>query len=132
MGLRDGWVWIGRSLITAFGLILAVWMLVGVPAAIAPTQADAVYEQRPIHNPDGIGKFYLGREIAQVMGHQGAGWLERSGRDREERPQRLIDNLGLKPTDTVADIGAGTGYFSFRIAPWYVKARCWRWMSNRK
>lgn len=117
MDLKNSRVRVGRSLIIVLGLILGAWTLWGVPAAIAPTQAEAVYEQRPIHNPDGIGKFYLGREIAQVMGHQGAGWLERSSREREERPQWLIDNLGLKPTDTVADIGAGTGYFSFRIAP---------------
>jgi len=83
---------------------------------IFPVQADS-YQLRINHNPDGIGKFYLGREIAQVMGHQGAGWLERSPRDREEQPQKVIDILNLKPTDIVADIGAGTGYFSFRIAP---------------
>jgi ubiquinone/menaquinone biosynthesis C-methylase UbiE len=76
-----------------------------------------VYEQRSLHNPDGIGKFYQGREIAQVMGHQGAGWLERRSREAEEQPQKVIAALQLKPTDTVADIGAGTGYFSFRIAP---------------
>jgi ubiquinone/menaquinone biosynthesis C-methylase UbiE len=74
------------------------------------------YEQRTVHDPDGIGKFYLGREIAQVMGHRGAGWLERSSRETEEQPQKLIDALDLKPTDIVADIGAGTGYFSFRIS----------------
>jgi ubiquinone/menaquinone biosynthesis C-methylase UbiE len=83
---------------------------------IFPVQADS-YQLRTNHNPDGIGKFYLGREIAQVMGHQGAGWLERSPRAKEEQPQKVIDILNLKPTDTVADIGAGTGYFSFRIAP---------------
>jgi ubiquinone/menaquinone biosynthesis C-methylase UbiE len=59
----------------------------------------------------------MGREIAQVMGHQGAGWLERSTREWEEQPQKVINDLNLKPTDVVADIGAGTGYFSFRIAP---------------
>jgi ubiquinone/menaquinone biosynthesis C-methylase UbiE len=75
------------------------------------------YEQRTVHDPDGIGKFYLGREIAQVMGHRGAGWLERSSRETEEQPQKLINALDLKPTDIVADIGAGTGYFSFRISP---------------
>lgn len=82
---------------------------------IFPVHADA-YQMRSLHSPDGIGKFYMGREIAQVMGHQGAGWLERSAREREEQPQKVIDSLNLKPTDVVADIGAGTGYFSFRIA----------------
>ncbi len=78
--------------------------------------ANPLYEQRLNHSPDGIGKFYMGREIAQVMGHLGAGWLERPNREREERPQPVIKSLNLKPTDVVADIGAGTGYFSFRIA----------------
>lgn len=79
--------------------------------------ADTVYQERTIHSPDGIGKFYMGREIAQVMGHTGAGWLERSRREAEEQPSRVVNALNLKPTDVVADIGAGTGYFSFRIAP---------------
>jgi ubiquinone/menaquinone biosynthesis C-methylase UbiE len=65
---------------------------------------------------DGIGKVYMGREIAQVMGHLGAGWLERPDREREEQPTKAIELMALKPTDVVADIGAGTGYFSFRIA----------------
>jgi ubiquinone/menaquinone biosynthesis C-methylase UbiE len=83
-----------------------------------PVFADtSIYEERANHNPDGIGKFYMDREIAQVMGHQGAGWLERMSRESEEQPQKVIAALDLKPTDTIADIGAGTGYFSFRIAP---------------
>jgi ubiquinone/menaquinone biosynthesis C-methylase UbiE len=74
------------------------------------------YQFRQQHDPDGIGKFYMGREIAQVMGHQGAGWLERSPRQQEERPDLAISALKLRPSDTVADIGAGTGYFSLAIA----------------
>jgi SAM-dependent methyltransferase len=65
---------------------------------------------------DGIGKVYMGREIARVMGHDGADWLERPGRENEEAPTKAINLMGLKPTDVVADIGAGTGYFSFRLA----------------
>jgi ubiquinone/menaquinone biosynthesis C-methylase UbiE len=84
-----------------------------------PTNAlisdSSVYSyRRP--SSDGIGKVYLGREIAEVMGHQGAAWLERSDRRTEEQPQKLIDALALKPTDTVADIGAGTGFIGFQIA----------------
>ncbi len=65
---------------------------------------------------DGIGVVYMGREIAHVMGHEGADWLERPERITQEQPDRVIDALQLKPTDVVADIGAGTGYFSIRIA----------------
>jgi ubiquinone/menaquinone biosynthesis C-methylase UbiE len=66
---------------------------------------------------DGIGKVYMGREIAEVMGHQGADWLDRRSRDLEEGTQLLVDSLDLKPTDVVADIGAGTGHISFLMAP---------------
>jgi ubiquinone/menaquinone biosynthesis C-methylase UbiE len=80
------------------------------------SSADApVYETRA-GTADGIGKFYMGREIAQVMGHQGADWLERPEREQEEQPQKLVELMALRPTDVVADIGAGTGYFSFRMA----------------
>jgi SAM-dependent methyltransferase len=75
------------------------------------------YSTRAVHNPDGIGKFYMGREIAQVMGHQGAMWLERYSREFEEKPSKLVNSFHFQPTDVIADIGAGTGYMSFRIAP---------------
>ncbi len=78
--------------------------------------ADSIYQYKNPPSPDGIGKIYMGREIAQVMGHQGAGWLERDSREAEENPSQLITELELKSTDIVADIGAGTGYFSFKIA----------------
>lgn len=82
----------------------------------AGRKTDSVYEQRSYHSSDGIGKFYMGREIAKVMGHQGAGWLERASRASEEQPQKLVKALNLKPTDIVADIGAGTGYISFLLS----------------
>ena len=66
---------------------------------------------------DGIGKYFMGREIAHVMGHQAAAWLERPERDIEEEPTKLIQTLELKPTDVVADIGCGTGFHCFRMAP---------------
>jgi ubiquinone/menaquinone biosynthesis C-methylase UbiE len=85
------------------------------PPTTRPTSDAPVYSTtRP--SDDGIGKVYLGREIAQVMGHLGAGWLERPERERDEEPNKAIALIQLKPTDVVADIGAGTGYFSFRIA----------------
>ena len=78
---------------------------------------DSIYTFSPSTSADGSGKFYLGREIAQVMGHQGAGWLERSSREEEERTDLLLEALALKSDDVVADIGAGSGYFTFRMSP---------------
>lgn len=75
------------------------------------------YEHRAAHDADGIGKFYLGREIAQVMGPGGILWLERTERETQEQPQLVIDALEIKPGQTIADLGAGSGYYSFRIAP---------------
>ncbi|HLW66730.1 MAG TPA: methyltransferase domain-containing protein [Gemmataceae bacterium] len=75
------------------------------------------YETRADHDPNGIGKFYMGREIAMVMGHQAAGWLERPEREKEEQPSKLIEELKLKPGDVVADIGAGSGYYTFKFSP---------------
>jgi SAM-dependent methyltransferase len=65
---------------------------------------------------DGIGKMYMGREISHVMGHLGAGWLERPERERQERTDLLITGLSLSEDFVVADIGAGTGYFTFPVA----------------
>jgi precorrin-6B methylase 2 len=66
---------------------------------------------------DGIGKTYLGREIAHVMGFGGAGWLEREERQEEENTDLALSRLPLTLANVVADIGAGTGYYTFRIAP---------------
>ncbi|MBD1852336.1 class I SAM-dependent methyltransferase [Leptolyngbya sp. FACHB-711] len=124
--LRRG---VGLLLVSlAFCLTFSLfWVWGGVLLGINPAWADNPFEQSPIaqeeiyqekliHDPDGIGKFYFKREIAQVMGHQGAGWLERPGRLIEEQPNAVVAALNLKPDDVVADVGAGTGYFSFRLS----------------
>ena len=77
--------------------------------------AEDGYKDTPL-TLEGIGKSYMGREIAFMMGHEGAEWLERPARDREEGTAKVVPLLKLKPTDVVADIGAGTGYFTFRLA----------------
>ena len=66
---------------------------------------------------NGIGKWYMGREIAYVMGFQGINWLERSEREIEEDVATLIKNMKIKTDDTIADIGAGSGYHVFKMAP---------------
>ncbi len=75
-----------------------------------------VYETRAEHDRDGIGKFFMGREIAHVMGHQGADWLERPEREAEENTNLMVDSLKIKPGEIIADIGAGTGYISRKLS----------------
>src|SRR5579871_4219662 len=75
-----------------------------------------VYEFRDDHDPDGIGKFYMGREIAQVMGYEGWSWLERPEREKEEHCTKMLESLKLKKGDAVADIGAGSGFYTFAIS----------------
>ncbi len=58
----------------------------------------------------------MGREIAQVMGADGIAWLDRPEREDEEQPQVVIKALGLRGGEVVADLGAGSGYFTFRLA----------------
>ncbi len=65
----------------------------------------------------GAGKVYLGREIASLMSADDALWLERPDRELSEKPDEIIRNMSLKPTDVVADIGAGIGgYLSLKLS----------------
>ena len=63
-------------------------------------------------DPNGINKWYMGRQIAQVMSHYGIDWLERKEREMEENTSQLLKNLGIKSGMLIADIGAGSGYHS--------------------
>jgi len=69
------------------------------------------------NDPNGIGKWYMGREIASVMGFEGMEWLERPEREAEENASTLLKNMNIKSQDTIADIGAGSGYHVFRMTP---------------
>lgn len=72
---------------------------------------------------DGIGKVYMGREISQVVSQHAIGWLERRDREGEEKPSLVMDQLDLADDAVVADIGAGSGYFSFLLAPLVPKGK---------
>ena len=101
---------------TLLQCICVVLLIAGSAAsALVAAPADR-YKQLPA-SADGIGKTYMGREISAVMGWQGAAWLEREERNREERTDLLLAALALQPGTVVADIGAGTGYLSRRMAP---------------
>jgi ubiquinone/menaquinone biosynthesis C-methylase UbiE len=107
----------------AYLVLLVIGLASGMSADSAQPAKEAkkpkaapTYEFRQQHDPDGIGKFYLGREIAQVMGHEGANWLERPEREKEEHCSKLLPALEIKAGDRVADIGAGSGFYTFRIS----------------
>ena len=101
------------------GILLISWL--SVPATVSaeePAEAPPRYViNLKDHDPNGIGKFYMGREIARVMGYAAAGWLERPEREKEESLTKLVESLKLKPGMVVADIGAGSGRISEMISP---------------
>ena len=66
---------------------------------------------------DGTGKVYMGREISHVMGHTGINWLERREREMEEAPGRAVQGLELAKDAVIVDVGSGSGYYTFRLAP---------------
>ncbi len=94
-----------------FALALMVWLV-----AMSATAQGADRYTRTAASIDGIGKRYMGREIAGVMGWQGAAWLEREAREKEERGDLLMRELALRPGMNVADVGAGTGYYARRLS----------------
>ncbi|MFN7141143.1 MAG: class I SAM-dependent methyltransferase [Limisphaerales bacterium] len=100
-------------------LLVFLLCFISTPGAFAQTNSasatNSLYQFRT-PSRDGIGKIYMGREISHVMGHQGAGWLERPEREAEERVELLVESLKFRKGEVVADVGAGTGYLTWKIA----------------
>jgi ubiquinone/menaquinone biosynthesis C-methylase UbiE len=98
------------------------FLLLALIVASSACSGDASVELPEEHysytneNQDGTGKFYMDREISWTMGHEGARWLNRKTRQQEERTDLLLANLPINPGDNIADIGAGTGFFSIPMA----------------
>lgn len=119
------WFWPGRRLAlccrTVGSLFIAgLWLFVGCDraeeAALNSDSANVYVESEP-GSENGTGRYYMGREIAEVAGVGREEWLDRPERETNELPNRVVRALELEADDVVADIGAGTGYFTFRLAP---------------
>jgi len=95
-------------------LIVLPLFFFGLSGEVA-SQSSNNYSQRA-PSRDGIGKIYMGREISHVMGFHGVAWLERESRSEEENTQLTIANLPISENSKVADVGAGSGFYTFRIA----------------
>jgi ubiquinone/menaquinone biosynthesis C-methylase UbiE len=104
-----------RAPLALAGLISLAACAGDAPDGSGAADAESRYTYTA-RNREGIGKFYMGREISHVMGHQGARWLDREERKEEERTDVLLQNLPISPGDSVADIGAGSGYFTLPMA----------------
>jgi precorrin-6B methylase 2 len=106
-----------RFKLTIHTLVLSVLVLfIQSTASLGQaTRQSSVYTIKQ-GTPDGTGKYYMGREIAQVMGAAGASWLERNSRQKEENTNLAISKFPVTASSKVADIGAGSGYYTYRVA----------------
>ena len=94
--------------------LLLIPLLCAVSTSRSNQQQDNVYTYKTASD-GGTGKFYYGREIAHIMDFSGSAWLERNTRQVEENANLVISKLPLNDNSVVADIGAGTGYYTFKI-----------------
>jgi len=96
-------------------IILFVFVLCSFDSSAQKVSSGTKYSFKK-GDPNGIGKWYLGREIAHIMGFQGMAWLDRPNREQEESTSILLRNMDIQTDDTIADIGAGSGYHVFKMA----------------
>jgi ubiquinone/menaquinone biosynthesis C-methylase UbiE len=107
-----------RIVINAFtALLICCTQCLTFQESIAQqTRSDSLYTYGTA-SPGGTGKFYLGREIAHIMGASNSKWLDRNSRPQEENTQLAIDKIDVPTNGAIGDIGAGTGYYTFKLAP---------------
>lgn len=89
-------------------------LLIGTSKEVTAQSLSSYSQKTP--SRDGTGKVYMGREISHVMGFHGMAWLERDSREEEENTSLAIANLPISENSKVADVGAGSGFYTFRIA----------------
>ena len=103
-----------RTLVlSVLGLVLSFGIILPVCGQEMTARAEYTFKTG---DRNGTGKWYMGREIAYVMGYQGMSWLDRPEREAEENTSRLIRNMEIAPGEYLADIGAGSGYHVFKMA----------------
>ena len=90
-----------RSRLTRLAALLALAAAIAIAVAVS-----AQARRHPVS----------GRVLAPTMGVEGAAWLDRPEREAEEAPSKAVDALGVRPGDVVADIGAGSGYYTVKLA----------------
>lgn len=96
-------------------LIRSVFLLLLNLAFVTRPQQDSIYTHKS-PSDGGTGKIYFKREIAHIMDFKGSAWLERNSRQSEENSNLTIEKLPIDKNSVVADIGAGTGYYTFKIS----------------
>ena len=105
-----------RNLTLVLALVFSLGLNFSCQGQSSVEKPDTDYSyQSP--SSGGIGKVYMGREIAGIMDFRGKDWLERQSRSQEENTDLAIENFPVTPSSVVADIGAGSGFYTFRVAP---------------
>lgn len=100
-----------------YAFLVSLSMVLSLSCEAQNSEDSESYYSTQNPSRDGTGKVYLGREISMVMGFAGKAWLERQSREQEESVSEAIKNLPVTESSVVADIGAGSGYYTFRVAP---------------
>jgi len=95
-------------------ILAGLWLVLPPPGPAALGEPPVAAADRAEAPP--APTHYLGREIATAMHYTGAAWLVRESRQREEDCRRLIEELDVRPGQTVADLGCGNGFYTLKLA----------------